>query len=315
MAYTYPGEGKKCCGSACNGSCTCCPFGCTYTAPIIFATIAVATTWSCFLSCHFFQSKQDFLEYDTNGRFAGEFGVGPWLVQDFNFSASDGGLVKSDGDGSTCVGWSSHEILDTDDLDGALRFARIAIMPTAFIGFVCFCVFICGACLPLDRGCLRICSVMFLTFSALMILSLTALASDWCKDAEDCTLNFGGVAAILSCLFWLGAGLTICCMREPTKGVEDLRISSSQQPYETEMTDMAQAAPTETIVEQTIVEADGTTVKLTTRTLTSADGSKTVTETREVMQQGNGKGAPTVATSSTASGFGGGYPTAKAINY
>mmetsp|Transcript_18589 Transcript_18589/g.50829 ORF Transcript_18589/g.50829 Transcript_18589/m.50829 type:complete len:211 (-) Transcript_18589:1009-1641(-) len=170
MTYKYPGQGKKCCDGQCGDQCTCCPFGCSFSLPITTSILGVCFTWACFLSCHFFQSEYDFLEYDSDGRFKGDFGVGPWLVQDFEFDSFNGGIEKK----TECVGWADHQVLDTGDLDGALRFARGVIMPIAFLGLALFLVFVCGACLPINKGCLNFLSVAFLVFGTLMILSLVS---------------------------------------------------------------------------------------------------------------------------------------------
>lgn len=303
--YEFPGEGKQCCGAACGGNCSCCPFGCTITAPIVLGAIALYFSWSTLLSCHYFQSKQSF---------AFEIGIGPWLVEDFIIFGGDKFSFDDDGDDS-CVGWDNHAELDTDDLDGPLIFARIVTLPTALGGFISFFAFLFGACLPLNRPCLIVLSSLYLSFGLAMILSLASLASKWCADAEDCSLNYGGISAILAFFLWLGAGCTIFCMRKPVVGVVDLRPEQTSSPNDgMEMSHLgprspptaaAAAIPVEQVVEQTLVESDGTVVKLITTTRTANDGTKKVTETREIVQPAIGKQGYV--------GDAGGYPTAKVI--
>ena len=102
------------------------------------------------------------------------------------------------------------------------------------------------------------------------------LASDLCKDGDDCELEGNGVMAILGFPFWIATAAVIPCMTEENASRSDETAAA------------ASAAPPEqattNTVEQTIVEEDGSKVKLSTTTTTDAEGNKTVTETREVVE-------------------------------
>ena len=59
--------------------------------------------------------------------------------------------------------------------------------------------------------------------------------------------------------------------------------------------DVEMISSTEQVVEHTLVEHDGTVVKVTTKTMTHADGSRSVVETREVLQESGVLRPPTAA--------------------
>lgn len=120
------------------------------------------------------------------------------------------------------------------------------------------------------------------------------MASEWCADADDCSLNFGGGCAITSFFFWIFASVAICFMRDPIGRIDE---RPQQQQHEVEMARSPGAGIPE-IVEQTIVEADGTVVKVVRTTTTMADGTRDVQETREVIQ-GSKAAQPPVAAAMT----------------
>ena len=124
-----------------------------------------------------------------------------------------------------------------------------------------------------------------------ILLFQVSMASEWCADADDCSLNFGGGCAITSFFFWVFASTAICFMRDPVGPVDE---RPQQQQQELEMATNPGAGPPE-IVEQTMVEADGTVVKVVRTTTTLADGTRNVQETREVIQGSKAAQSPVAA--------------------
>ena len=107
------------------------------------------------------------------------------------------------------------------------------------------------------------------------------LASDLCQDGNDCEMEGSGVMAILGFVFWIATAAVIPCMRErPTR-------SGNPPPPATAAAADPEAAAAESLtntVEQTVVEEDGSVVKILTKTTTDINGNQTVTETRQVIQ-------------------------------
>lgn len=142
-------------------------------------TIATGLTWCAFFSCHYFQSTHDFaFELDAlpeMTRTSLEFGVGPWLVQNFTAGARNGNLEIDVDD--ECVSWSEHEYLGIDDIDSPMVFARFMIMISLLTSLIFFFVFLCGACLPLGKTLLKITSITFMVLAVMMMLSLVSSTS------------------------------------------------------------------------------------------------------------------------------------------
>ena len=108
------------------------------------------------------------------------------------------------------------------------------------------------------------------------------MASDLCQDSNDCGIGGTGTAAILAFVFWIATAAVIPCMREKKK-----RPTNNAESTATATPETAVPAAAETLtntVEQTMVEEDGTVVKLTTKTTTDTNGNKTITETREIIK-------------------------------
>ena len=122
--------------------------------------------------------------------------------------------------------------------------------------------------------------VLFLTSKYDAFSLQVSMASDWCQDANDCRMNWAGVCAILVFPIWILAGVSIIMWMREKDDPSQTRAEPAAAGVE--MTNQ----PLEQTVEQTIVEEDGTVVKLTTTTKTNADGTKTVTETREILKTG-----------------------------
>ena len=102
-------------------------------------------------------------------------------------------------------------------------------------------------------------------------------------------MDWASIFVIVVFFLWIVAGVSITKMREEERSpATGSRISDGAA------VEMASQTREQT-VEDTIVEEDGTIVKLTTKTVSNPDGSKSVTETREIVQQGGQRGVePTI---------------------
>ena len=131
---------------------------------VIAALVTLGVPWS----CNFFS-----VEYRTDGMFfsdePSEFRVGPWTVEDFNLTS---GTIGGKGD---CVFWSDHETLGSDDMDGALRFARVVLFFTSIPAYILTVVFCFGSCCVFEPKCLKCISFSFIAIGAFLPLSLVRM--------------------------------------------------------------------------------------------------------------------------------------------
>lgn len=274
---------EECCGGRC------CPYGVSYAGPIIATVIAFFFTLVVPWSCNFFQ-----VEYRNSGISLSDepvvFNAGPWTVEDFNLTV-DGTRTTNEND--LCVPWSDHSTL-AEDTDGALRFARTILLLVALPAYVLTFIFSFGSCCIFEPNCLKCMSFTFIAFGVLMPFSLVCLASDWCRDANECKIAGAGITTIFMFFLWIIAGASIRSMKEKEKGVNNTGPSNPGNNVE-----MVTTRITET-KEHTLVEEDGTVVKVISTTVNNIDGTKTVTETRQILQIGRGETA-TAAASTVAS--------------
>ena len=113
-----------------------------------------------------------------------------------------------------------------------------------------------------------------------------ALASDLCKDANDCTLGRDGTICIFAALIWIIAAVSILYLR-PIRDSEihsngRVAAAGSARPTMSNVAQQPMVPGTEQVKIQETVSPDGTVTVLTTRSLYNANGTITVTETREV---------------------------------
>ena len=132
-----------------------------------------------------------------------------------------------------------------------------------------------------------------------------AYLSEWCQDANDCSAGRSLVGFIVALVFWIGGGIAVCFLHvrkrhdksndkkkkkqqdvvDDDDEEDDDNNNNNDQMKQQIHVEEPLAPPTTYIVERTIVEDDGTVVKVITETITNSDGSKTVSETREVLFQ------------------------------
>ena len=146
--------------------------------------------------------------------------------------------------------------------------------------------------------------VCLVSFCFMFFFYKFAYLSEWCQDANDCSAGRSLVGFIVALVFWIGGGIAVCFLhvrKRHDKSNDKKKQKKKQQDVVDDDEDddnnnndqMKQqihveeplAPPTTYIVERTIVEDDGTVVKVITETITNSDGSKTVSETREVLFQ------------------------------
>lgn len=189
-----------------NGLCVCCPYGCTFVAPCILGIIAMAFTWSSTWGCHF-------LELGGSNT----IGVGPWSVEDFNLLET----IVDDDDDDGCISWDESDYLDMDMIDAPLKFTRAISMIGAFVGLIFWITLMFAGCMIIPPAVLKLMVPIFGLVAVCMLLTLVMMASDVCKDASDCQLSGGGVAAILAFFFWLSTSASIVFMKEKESEEKD----------------------------------------------------------------------------------------------
>jgi hypothetical protein len=113
----------------------------------------------------------------------------------------------------------------------------------------------------------------------LILLSLVALSSDICKDAESCDIDTAGVIGIVASVFWfISAGLVLLTLKRPRNADSSFRIGYPLEAF------AAQTEPTTEREVRTVTNEDGSMTTVTRMTVTHPDGRKTVTETTEMAE-------------------------------
>jgi hypothetical protein len=101
-----------------------------------------------------------------------------------------------------------------------------------------------------------------------------ALASDICKDADDCNIDTAGILCIIASILWVGAGCTTLALKKRPEPV----LNSPALVNEGIATAIP-VTPTAAEVTTKTLSPDGTITTTHTTTITNPDGSKNVSET------------------------------------
>ncbi|KAL7573576.1 hypothetical protein ACA910_008712 [Epithemia clementina (nom. ined.)] len=267
---------EECCGGRC------CPYGASYIGPIIATVIAVLFTLVVPWSCEYFQVE--YMNQEKGGVFFGVdqpsvFSIGPWSIEDFNMTNS--AIVGT----GACVPWSEHETLDESGVDGALSFARAVLFLVAIPAYVLTIVFCFGSCCVFEPYCLKCISFSFIACGILCPFGLVSLASSWCKDADNCQIKGSGISLIAMFFLWIAAGASILKMKEKEKRMNGGFAGNNNNNNNNNNNIQMVTTQTVNTSEHTLVEEDGTVVKVTIKTVQNADGTRSVTESRQILQQ------------------------------
>mmetsp|Transcript_27964 Transcript_27964/g.76942 ORF Transcript_27964/g.76942 Transcript_27964/m.76942 type:complete len:419 (+) Transcript_27964:101-1357(+) len=274
-----------------------CPNGYRFIVPCLLTLVAVALSVVATFSCHFFRTDAGvFIHQDGVANFTDDNTgiIGRQQNNDTEFTAGLFTVQEIDDDGETgsCTWW------DRDALDTTLKVARSACVLALGFSVFYMVMFAIISVWRLNEGCLRIfyklSGCMFCLIGMMMVLTLVALLSDFCQDAEDCVLLRAGYSACVACLFWMVAGFMICCCtpvhhrerkEKPPKKVEDDNNDDDDEEEVVEETydDPEEEASTTFVETNDKTEPDGTVVRITKKTVTHRNGRKTVTQKREII--------------------------------
>lgn len=267
----------------------CCPYPLVVIPGILVLLAICFTSYSSF-ACDYFRIEDASIEVGKKT----DLQVGLWTIQDVNpdYLQLDSGSSNSvwgddnmwDEDRYECVGWNERSLLGPAsmvELDGSMSAAR-AFSLLAFLlgmfGMVLICI---PCCFSFDepRKYGKILVTTYTITGLLVLLSLVALSSDICKNAESCEIDTAGVIGILASVFWfISAGLVLLTLKWPRNADS---FFSTGYPVEAVA---AQPAPTIEREVRSVTNEDGSTTTVTRTTVTHPDGSKNVTETTETSE-------------------------------
>jgi hypothetical protein len=116
-----------------------------------------------------------------------------------------------------------------------------------------------------------------------------ALATDLCKNANDCTLGRDGIICICASLIWVIAAVSVMYLRPMADkdgihhrvGAATAGVGATTNDANRPRTHSMVPGTEEVKITET-VSSDGTVSIVTTRSVYNANGTMTVTETREV---------------------------------
>jgi len=200
----YEGRGRRGGRSLCS-----CPYGPLVLVPTFWIAAALMCTFYAGFECTFFQ---------VHGLFKREATVtyGLWTVEDYeNSKVYNQEVYLSDlhvGTANSCSTWSKHAELTSEDVDGALSFARVCILIAGALGTLSLFWIIGSWWRRYSTRTVYIFSVLMVLAAVFTALSFYALKSDYCDD-KDCELDFAGYIAIVAVVFWLFATCAAMLMR------------------------------------------------------------------------------------------------------
>lgn len=232
---------------------------------VLLTFLATLFTWFAAFDCRFFTVASPLAS-------SFEVGIGLWTHQE---SVSSVSCVLYDGS-------------MTSDFDSSFRFARATSMLALVLSIpVVIMASITIFLQSIKRSFLYSQGVIMLLLAIVTSLEFVALDSRECKNELDlttCQLSVSGVYAIIGAVLWLAAGVLsfLIDASEDTHESSSLRSHKQGRPVITMSESTAETVPIKVQERKTL--SDGS-IKVVTST-THPDGTRTVTETIEVNQDG-----------------------------